>query len=560
MRLCWIICATFLTAAAPSFSQSTLVPHNHFSNHILDRLDVLYDIPSDIHTSHRRFAREDLKRLVNTTDTTVISQADKYNLHYLYADNDLMQNHSHKKGFLNNFYKNPAHFYQLESKDFSLVLNPMLNIKTGYESEAGEFIYHNGRGLELHGTLDNKLYFYSAYMENQSNFLNYQEPFIQEFSSIRGQGNYKDYQSGVFDGINGYDYGRATAYLGIQVSNHTKLELGHDRHFIGNGIRSLLLSEEGANYFYLKFDVRFWKLQYQTLLAELSTISARYTPNNDLLPKKYMATHYLSFKPRKNMEIGFFESIIFARENHFELQYLNPVIFYRTVEFQLDSPDNVLLGIDGKWNLFRKISLYGQILLDEFRAGEIFSSEKWWGNKWGLQAGIKYFNCLGIDHLDLQVEHNRVRPYTYSHREASDAFPEFTVSNYSHNLQPLAHPLGANFTETILKVRYQPFSKLVMESRFIYTKVGRDSNANYGSDILAPDATRVAEYGVQQNQGAVSTIFMVHATLAYELFHNGFLELDLLQRKDDNAVITSFDTSHFSLGLRYNVVKRTIDY
>jgi hypothetical protein len=59
----------------------------------------------------------------------------------------------------------------------------------------------------------------------------------------------------------------------------------------------------------------------------------------------------------------------------------------------------------------------------------------------GLQLGAKYINALGIKNLDLQLEYNRVRPFTYSHRDS--------VANYTHYNQPMAHPLGANFSETI---------------------------------------------------------------------------------------------------------------
>ena len=42
----------------------------------------------------------------------------------------------------------------------------------------------------------------------------------------------------------------------------------------------------------------------------------------------------------------------------------------------------------------------------------------------------------------LQIEYNRVRPYTYSHNTI--------VLNYGHNNQSMAHLWGANFSEAIL--------------------------------------------------------------------------------------------------------------
>ncbi len=533
-------------------------PHPFAQN--LDRFDVIHQLDTNIHLAFKRVAREDLLIAANTLDSTRISLLDKSDIRTIRREQDDYDIYRNRKGLLKYFYKDPAHLFQVKTDAFYLTLNPLLNIKLGFENEANEVIFHNGRGIELYGSLDNKLYFYTALMENQSNFFNYQEPFIDQFRTIRGQANFKTYQSSVINSLNGFDYARATAYLGINVSKHTKLELGHDRHFIGHGMRSLLLGDEGPNYFFLKFDVRVWKIHYQTIFAELSTTSAKLTEGDILLPKKYMATHYFSFRPSNKFELGFFETIVFARENNFELQYLNPIIFYRTVEFQLDSPDNVLLGLNLKWHAAKGVSLYGQIMLDEFSASEIFSSRQWWGNKYGLQGGVKYYNMFGIDHLDVQLEHNRVRPYTFSHRVASEEFPNITVSNFSHSFQPLAHPLGANFTETIIRLRYQIAPNWQIEPRLILTKIGRDGDANYGSNLIKPDATRIANFGIEQNQGLVSDIKMLHFNSSIRLFHGTFLDLDFILRNDLNEELGDTRTLYFGTGFRYNFYSHHIDY
>ena len=157
----------------------------------------------------------------------------------------------------------------------------------------------------------------------------------------------------------------ANAYVGARISPHVNLELGHGRNFIGNGIRSLFLSDFSNDYFYLKLNARVWKFQYQSIFAEL--IRPVQASRDILLPKKYFAAHYFNFHVTDNFDIGLFETVVFARENQFELQYLNPVILYRTVEGAIGSPDNVLIGLDIKWNLWKKYSLYSQFVLDEFK-------------------------------------------------------------------------------------------------------------------------------------------------------------------------------------------------
>ena len=534
------------SAYGPTVDSTQFIPHfqeGHPIYHQIDRWDILSGTPNNLHTAIRRYNPKVLQKAGYATDQEEIDTT--------------------RNGWLHTFYKNPNLLYEVREKDFAIGFNILFDLAYGRESQSGEAIYLNKRGVELYGELDGKFYFYSSYEENQSNFLNYQVPFIEKFSAIRGRGNYKDYQSSIFDSVSGYDYGFATGYLGYKLSTHTSLEIGHSRHFIGNGIRSLLLSNSGHNYFNVKFEANFWKLNYQAIFAELSTISARFNRGNVLLPKKYMASHYLSFKPTSNIELGVYESIIFSRENNFELQYLNPVIFYRTIEHQLDSPDNVLIGLNAKWNLYKTFSLYGQFVLDELNVSEFFSSSKWWANKYGIQLGIKYPNAFTLNHLDAQLEVNRVRPYTYSHWRSSE-IDNITVSNYSHFNQPLAHPLGANFTELIFKLIYQPSDKIVLTGQYLYTQIGvdpLDDSVNFGSNILITNASRTSNFGVTQHQGNLKTIHGLTFLASYELTSNLYWDIQGVYRSEASQTGEGdISARYIGTGLRYNVAKASIDY
>ena len=525
------------TAFIPNFQEG------HPIYHQVDRWDILSGSHNNLHTGLRRYNPKALLKAGYAKDQSKVDTT--------------------RNGWWHTFYKNPTLLYEVREKDFELGFNVLFDLAYGRERLSGTGIFLNKRGVELYGQLDGKLYFYSSYEENQSNFLNYQLPFIEKFSAIRGRGNYKDYQSSVFDSVSGFDYGFATGYLGYKLSKHTQLDIGHSRHFIGNGIRSLLLSDSGHNYFNVKFEANFWKLHYQTIFAELSTISARFNRGNVLLPKKYLASHYLSFKPTSNIELGIYEAIIFSRENNFELQYLNPVIFYRTIEHQLDSPDNVLIGLNGKWNLFQTFSLYGQFVLDELNVSEFFGPNKWWANKYGIQLGLKYPNAFTLNHLDAQLEVNRVRPYTYSHWQGSE-IDNITVSNYSHFNQPLAHPLGANFTELIFKLIYEPTDKIRMAAQYLYVKTGVDpidNSINYGSNILITNASRTANFGIDQHQGNLKTIHGLTFHVSYELTTNLYWDLQGVYRNEETLGVNGILSANYvGTGLRYNVAKASVDY
>ena len=198
--------------------------------------------------------------------------------------------------------------------------------------------------------------------------------------------------------------------------------------------------------------------------------------------KKYMSSHYLSINATKKLNISLFESVIW-RMNHapgssgFDVNYLNPIAMLRPIEFSVNSPDNVLVGLNAKYKLPFSSYLYGQLLLDEFTLDQIKSNNGYWANKFAYQLGYKIFNAFGIDNLTLQTEYNLARPYTYSHFN--------TQQNYAHYNQPLAHPLGANFSEFLLLINYK-WKKFVFDGKIIFSKYGGDIKGDpfsYGSNV-----------------------------------------------------------------------------
>src|SRR5690606_38167483 len=197
-------------------------------------------------------------------------------------------------------------------------------------------------------------------------------------------------------------------------------------------------------------------------------------------------------------------SVVFSPDdstgaNQFRFDYLNPIIFYRAIEQQNGSSDNVLLGMDFKWIVARNLSLYGQFVLDEFVIDHIRDQNGWWANKFGVQVGGKYVDAMGISNLDLQGEINIVRPYTYSHGT--------NYGNYSSYNQPMAHPLGANFREVVGILRYQPLPRLNITGTLSLMEIGRDTTGvNWGSNILKLNTTREQEFGNTLLQGVKSQV------------------------------------------------------
>ena len=515
-------------------AQTALQPFDQNVYHWLDRLDILYSNPNSFHTSIKQPTRGEIIETISQIDSSGrhISDGDHGNMQWLVNQNNhwVLENvgtelqyvdssktfyayrdseghptirpEKSKRPLIKHFYKTPAHFFEVEKSDFFLRVNPLLQFRLANASNDDFMIFENQRGINIHGGIDEKIYFHTAILESQARYPVYVNNFRQKFRAVPGAGFVKNYISRIFDFNNGVDYLLANAYVGLNVSRHVNLELGHGRHFIGNGLRSLFLSDFSTDYFYLKLNTRVWKFHYQNIFGELTRPERGPDLGDRLLPKKYFAAHYLSLNILPTLNVGLFETVVFAREDQFELQYLNPVILYRTVEGAIGSPDNVLLGIDIKWNLLKKASLYSQFVLDEFKISEITAGTGWWANKYGLQMGLKYLDLFGVDQLDAQVEYNIVRPYTYSHNTG--------IANYSHYNQGLAHPLGGNFREALFQIRYQPTPKWSMVMRAITIQTGEDRDTlNFGSNILLPNNDRVADFGNEIGQGVSMRINLV---------------------------------------------------
>ena len=569
-----IVCLLFLPLSL--ISQASEIPYDSRIRHIVDRLESLYFSSDTFHASIRNYDRKEVADwALERYKDVPLSILDLEDMRIIFKDNtewiargatDSLLLHSlykiRKRGFLKHFYKTPANFLEFESPDFFIKINPILNLKYGGAGNNEDPLFQNTRGIAIRGEIDNKIYFYTSLFENQRRFNDYIEDRIDQFQAIPGQGFYKDFQSRLFDSIKGWDYFNTQAYVGFNISKSVGLELGHGKNFIGNGYRSLLLSDLGHNYFYLKFNTQFWKLRYQNIFAELSALGHADVPGEVLLPKKYMAAHYLSFNFSSKFSIGIFEAIVFGRQDHFEFQYLNPVIFYRSIEGMLNSPDNVLIGLNSAWNIRAGIQLYGQLMIDEFKVDQISEGSGWWGNKYGAQIGLKYFNILGIDHLDGRIEYNLVRPYTYAHRDTLEGFSNRALASFSHYNQPLAHPLGSNFKEWVLHLRYQPTKRMVFSGRFIRTRYGDDfTDQNWGGNILIPFTTRVQDYNNALAQGDERKIQIFGLDLTYEIYHNYFIELQLLFRDQKQAQVSkNRNTNYWGIGMRVNMSNQTLDY
>jgi hypothetical protein len=452
-----------------------------------------------------------------------------------------------KKPILKVFYRHPSYLYSVNKKNFQLGINPLFHFEGGIDNLSENVKFVNTRGIELRGVIGRRVSFYTSLTDNQANFATFVNQRIDSNQRvIPGAGRSKPFKE------NAYDFSTVTGYVSFKIIPEIALQFGQDKNFIGNGFRSLFLSDDGNNYFFLKLQTKVWRIHYMNLFTEMIDSENDFTVDGAYL-KKYVAMHHLSIDILDNLNIGVFEGVIHSDSVNpgFQLSYLNPIIFYRTIEYMLGSADNVVIGIDWKYNFLKHFSFYGQVLIDEFKFWELANNTGWWANKYGLQGGLKYYDAFSLSTLDLQVEYNRVRPYTYAHSNVSN--------NYSQYGQSLAHPVGANLSEWVLLARYQPITKLFLYTRLILNNYGGDSNgSNWGNNIFLSNTTRMMDFDNKTGQGIKTNILNFNFTASYMLADNIFVDLNFTQRN-----LTSVDlpqrnanNNYISIAFRMNMAKK----
>lgn len=554
----------FIIISGSVCAQTTYLPEGNKVYQFIDRLEIKQGKFTDLNYSTiKPYSREAVVAEAEYIDSASqresssigiqkkwnalnLSRTDQYNLNRILMNNkewvsDGAQNFESKRPILNTFYVTPPNLYEVDTEDFFLAVNPVLNFQIGKESSNDDALYYNKRGITARGRIANKIGFSTTLTDNQERGPSFFKPRVDSFRAVPGVGFYKRFKT------NGYDYFDARGYITFGVTKYIDVQFGFDKNFIGNGYRSLFLSDFGNSYLFLKLNTRIWKFNYENIFMELMPQFTK--TGDDLLDRKYATMHHLSMNVTKWLNVGVFEGVVFGRRNRFDFQYLNPIIFLRHIEGTVGSPDNAVAGLDFKAQAANHFQFYGQFLLDEFLLKEVSKGDGYWANKYGYQLGVKYVDAFNLSNLDLQFETNRVRPFTYSH------FNE--VGNYTHYNQPLAHPLGGAFQEVIGVLKYQPAPKWYINARAIYYTQGLDTaGLNFGSNPFKLYTTRSSNYGYQIGTGNKIQVANLALTLSYELKENLFLEGNALYRKQSGEK----DVSLFTLGVRWNTFRRDYDY
>jgi hypothetical protein len=456
---------------------------------------------------------------------------------------------------------------EIQGNDYWLTLNPIFDLQFGKNSPGEvDYTYVNTRGLQFQGGLGEQVTFTTTIFESQGRFADYYNAYAESIAtgagdpaSFTGIGLAKRFKTDA------YDFPMAEANLSFTPNKFFNLQLGYGRNFIGDGYRSLLESDGASPYPYFKLNTTFWKIKYTNTYMWLKDVRPEVTEDRTYATK-YMANHYLSWNMSKRFNMGFFESVVWADTNNrgFDMSFVNPIIFYRSVEFSSSARSgNALLGATAKYKVKNNAYLYGQFLLDEFSLNDIKAGDNSWKNKYGYQLGVKYFNAFSIKNLMLQLEYNHVRPYVYAHSDP--------LTNYAHNNQSMGHQWGGNFREFIALARYHS-GRYFADAKVTFGERGLDFDTaedsfNYGGNIYKDyEIGRPYDTGVKVGQGNKTMIFIADVQAGYLVNPATNLKFfgSVIYRNFDPSqeTLTTFknSTTWFSIGLRCDIFNWYLDY
>jgi hypothetical protein len=447
------------------------------------------------------------------------------------------------------------HLLQVKEDDVTLFLDPAVELSGGHDfaADTSTNFLMNTRGFYLQGTLGRGFSFTSSFYENLGHFSYYLDSIIRDTRIVHGQGRIKTKIS-----RSNFDFAVATGTISYQLKKHFTFQFGHDRNFIGDGYRTLLLSDNTYPYPFLKIVTDFWKIRYVNIFAVMQDLEGDKINDDKAYTRKYGSFHYFDINIGKHATLGLFEAVIWKSDSitghrGFDINYVNPFVFLRPIEYGIGSPDNVLLGINAKVKLNSHYQLYGQIMLDEFLLDNVKAGNGWWANKQGLLGGFKGFHLFGVKNLHVQSEFSYVRPFTYQHREP--------LGNYGHYRQPLAHPLGANFYESVNFISYS-IKRFDAKARLSYAVTGFDTDSiNYGQNIfLSYEDNRAFDFGNKVGQGLKTTITISQLTMSYVInpsYHLRFF-VDIMARQSENKLQT-LNTLTFQAGIKTFLFNRYYD-
>ena len=438
------------------------------------------------------------------------------------------------------------HLFEAKGKDYYLTISPIVDLSIGRDlaDTIERRLFQNTRGVFVEGDLLKNFSFSTLFYENQARLAWYETDYYSSVGELypnQSSGKYST-QNAVIPGaartkpfkIDGFDYAYAQGNMVYRLHKAVTLSAGNTPQFVGDGYRSLLLSDNSIGSPFLRGDFRFSsKISFTYLRSRVLNLMRK--PVSSTVESYYeakgLAVNYLTWKPIQQLAISLFESTIWSRGDSLESHFSNPLIYNPVPiagQLLMDEMDvSSITGLNVSFQLAEHHRLYGQFALTDLDV-----------KKSAFQLGYRGYNYFGLKDLMFQLEYNDVASgmYLSSNRRL----------NYVHSNLPLAHPKGNSFREFVLRSNYE-YKRGYIDFSAIYYHL-----KNYSTPVLLP----VERLLVEQS----GSVFIQKLELGYRFNRKINLSIFGSWLFRNESLLDKNMSSIFSLGLRTGINNHYNDF
>jgi hypothetical protein len=424
-------------------------------------------------------------------------------------------------------------FWEHDFKEGGFALAPVLGMSTDFDRHGLQTIQRSN-GLMLWGRLGADFTFYAKAVDNL----------------VSGKRLYRtrilDSKKGIVlsndRGEDGFDFDEAEVQLGYRWRS-VNIYLEKIRNIWGYGSAgSVVLSDKAPSIPQIRLAVSLgsqMKLTYvhASLYSGLLDSSASYFDSYTGFFRKsnrakYLTAHVLEYSPWPSLNLAFGESMVYSE--HLKLEYLIPLMFYRSADHQADSPDNAQMFLGCRYSHDGLGSMYGTLFIDDLNIAKIFSTDNL--NIIAGTIGIRLVN-VAIPFLDVVAEYTRLNPWVYTH--------SFESTDYTSNGYPLGHWLGQNADLVMVSLQYRWSNEFA--STFSYEKYRKGELGSQVIHYTSPWAVKFLQGNVYSHQ-AISFVSK------YEFLRNLFAVCSLTYSKSRGTpVVPVSEFSPFSAIIAVNL-------
>lgn len=438
------------------------------------------------------------------------------------------------------------HLIEISGDDYYLTIDPAIEFSMGknFDDTISQRLFQNTRGFHVEGDLFKNFSFATTLYENQARFNPYESyyyssmgelyprpdsTYLTQNAVVPGGGRTKPFKGDAFD------YSSAVGYLVYSPFSNLAISIGNNMQFVGDGHRSLLLSDNSFNAPYFRSD---WaissKFSFTYLRSRHLNLMRRpaFGAAESYYESKGYSVNYFTYKPIEKISVSLFESGNWNRGDSISSRsvhalFYNPVPFISGLALKDKNEVVSLLGLNLSYQLAENHRVYGQLAMNNYNT-----------KKTAVQLGYRGYNYFGIGDFMLQAEYNYTANGTYETQNRR--------LNSTHFNLPVTHVKGNGFQEFLIRSNFE-YKRAYIDLTFVYFLT-----SNYSESSLLPvydEMSRTSNSILYEN---VEIGYRFNRRMNLMLFANW------TNRQESNSTITG--TNSVQVGLRTGFINHYKDF